>query len=426
MSLLPRPDTPVKIALIGTGNRARTIYRPLFAAMAPWVEVVAVYDPVAEHAGQMGEELGVPAYGDIHALVSDRPMEAALIVTPVPSHYALSVYMSSHGIHNHCETSWCSTVAQGRAMITAARENGVVARVGENFFRFSIDRFVQQLDASGAIGRIGRIFSYADHTGYHNNSRWIRFAGARPLWAQAVEHRMATPAFRSLPHRFHQSEQFRAHFFQFPGDLLVVDQAANIKGFLGRLARPGYTEWQGERGTLVYQSAPESQNAGFGRAQGQVRRAGDAGTDAEYGVETIHSLADEVAPMVQEVVDGAWQRTYAEVAGGLIEYVNPFPLADSPGNGRPDYGPSVVDHVVDFALAVRGLRPSEFDEEDALASLMMDVACRESARQEGRRVALPVDHDTETDAAVRENLRRQIGVDPMDVEGILGVSFPRP
>ena len=426
MSALPRPDEPVKIALIGTGNRASTIYQPLFAAMAPWAQGVAVCDPVEEHASGMGQTLGVPAYGDIHALVRDRPMEAALIVTPVPSHYALSVYMSSHGIHNHCETSWCSTVAQGRAMIRSARENGVVVRVGENFFRFSIDRFAQQVAASGCIGRIGRVFSYADHTGYHNNSRWIRLAGAHPLWAQAVEHQLDTPSFRSLPHRFHHQEHFRAHFFQFPGDLLVVDQAANVKGFLGRLARPGYTEWQGERGTLVFQAAAESQNDGFGRAQGELRRCSDAGPDPEHGVETIHSLADEVAPMVQEIEDGVWQRTYAELAGGLIEYVNPFRLSDSPSKGRPDYGPAVIDHVVDFALAVRGLRTSEFDQEDALASLMMDVACRESARQDGRRVALPVSEDTETDAAMRAALRQQIGVDPMDVEGILGVSFARP
>ena len=156
---LPVPDEPVRIALIGCGNRSRTVYQPLLASLKPWLEVVAVCDPVAEHSEAMAAALAVRAYRDIHQLLRDRPMEAGLIVVPVPAHHSLSVYLSSHGIHNHCETSWCSMVVQGRQMIEAARANGVVARVGENFFRFAIDRFAQKVREVGCIGRIGRVFS---------------------------------------------------------------------------------------------------------------------------------------------------------------------------------------------------------------------------------------------------------------------------
>ena len=56
---IPIPDEPVKIALIGCGNRASTIYQPLFQFLRPWVELVAVCDPIREHSDAMAEALGV-------------------------------------------------------------------------------------------------------------------------------------------------------------------------------------------------------------------------------------------------------------------------------------------------------------------------------------------------------------------------------
>ena len=51
-------DTPLKLALIGAGNRASTIYAPIPPHLKQWAEVVAVCDPVAEHADAMSARLG--------------------------------------------------------------------------------------------------------------------------------------------------------------------------------------------------------------------------------------------------------------------------------------------------------------------------------------------------------------------------------
>ena len=420
---VPRPDVPVKVALIGAGNRSQTIYQPLFPALKDWIEVVAVCDPVREHCDSMADSLGARTYYDIHEMVRERPMEGVLIVAPVPAHHSLSVYLSSHGIHNHCETSWCSLLAQAREMIDTARDNGVVARVAENFFRFAVDRFAQRVKAVGYLGRIGRIFSYADHTGYHNNSRWIRFTGTHPVWVQAIEHQMDTPSFRSLPHRFHAGETFRGRYFAFPHGMLVVDQAANVKGFLGRHPRPGYTEWQGSLGTLVHRATGK---ASFSDAETELRRASEAGVDPEHNVPVINSLAEQVSPVVYEADEVNWLRAYSETPDGTIEHVNPFRTDGSGVSSRKDYGAAVMDHVVDFALAVRRLRESEFDGEDALMSLMMDLAARESVLNEGKRIRLPLDGELEAEAQARQRLEKEFGVDPLDVEGMLAISHRRP
>ena len=56
------PADPLRVALIGTGNRSKTTYRPLFDYLKPWVEIVAVCDPVRESADEFAESIGVPAF----------------------------------------------------------------------------------------------------------------------------------------------------------------------------------------------------------------------------------------------------------------------------------------------------------------------------------------------------------------------------
>lgn len=408
---LLRPDVPVRVALIGAGNRSRTIYKPIIDALAPWVTLVAVCDPVHKHADALSDALSVPAYYDIRRLVADGIIEAAIVVTPVESHHSISVFLSSHGIHNLVETSWCNLLSQAREMISTAENNATVIRVAENFFRFPVDRFAKVVRSSGCIGKISRVFCYNDHTGYHNNSRWIAFTGRHPVSVQCVRHVMPTKTFHHMPQRVYDKEAFEARFFVFPEDLLIADQAANIKGFLGRHPRPGYTEWQGSAGTLVSRGTTEM------AALMELRIC--SVDDSPW--------VDAVLPVVNECEKGQWARTYCEDPRCYLEYVNPLRTTEAVEHVRSDfYGICVMEPIVDFALAVRRVKESEFDEKDALMSLMMEVGARESAVQQGALITLPIDGDPETDRAVRESLRGTIGVDPLDVDGMLSVSFPRP
>ena len=242
---------PLEIALIGAGNRSQTVYAPIFKELAPWVRLVAVCDPVKQNADALAERLDTQAFYSLQALVQSQSVEAALVVAPIDVHYASSAYLSAHGIHHHVETSMCSLLSQAQEMVKQARDNKVVLRIAENFFRFPFDRIAKEIDKTGFLGPIKRITSIHDHTGYHNNSRWLHFYGAYPEAAQAIKHTMPTAPHYEAPHRFHTDETFRAHFFFFPDDRLVTDMAGNIKGMLGRYPRPGYTELNGARGTIV-------------------------------------------------------------------------------------------------------------------------------------------------------------------------------
>ena len=422
-TLLPTPAQPLRLALIGAGARMQEVYQPLWESLKPWCVPVAVCDPVAENGQKLASALGVPYYSDIRKLVKDHPMEAALVVTPVPSHHSISVFLSSHGIPNHTETTWASMVCQAKEMIAVAKQNKVIVRVAENFFRFPIDRFAQTVRDSGYLGRIGRIVSYADHTGYHNDSRWIAFAKCHPEWVQCIEHDMAHPAFYSRPQRRHEKETLTARFFRFPNDMMVMDVGSgHVKGHLGRHPRPGYTEFQGERGTLVHRAGEQT----------ELRFVSDA--KLAPAQETAGNLwgggvADVITPVIHGSTGEVWTGTHADTPTGRIEYLSQLRTHVKPAKipyGGDMYATAVMGHVVDFTLAVQGLRDSEFTDEDALMSEMMEIGARESNLQEGRRIKLPIAGDLESDAIEREKQRQQFGCDPLDVEAMLDVSFPKP
>ena len=244
-------------------------------------------------------------------------MEAALVNTPVESHYAISVYLSLNRIQNLTETSWCCTVAQGQRMTEAAKETGVVARVGENFFRFPVDRIVQAIGRSDFISPIHRIVSYTDHTGYHNNSRWTFFAKSHLLWLEGFKHAAPTVPFNLTPQSCHTTENYRRCPFMFPDNFILVDHAANTKGFLGRHGRPGYTEWQGEAGTIAWKSTEPWQ----GRREMWYLREEDR-NHMDQEVDHTHPL--QCYPIVEEYEGTNWTRSYVDLPIGRVEYVNPF------------------------------------------------------------------------------------------------------
>jgi hypothetical protein len=137
---------------------------------------------------------------------------------------------------------------------------------------------------------------------------------------------------------------------------------------------------------------------------------------------------DVVTPVIHDTTGEVWTGMHADTPTGCIEYISSLSTHAKMGkvNARDWYGVAVMDHVVDFVLAVRSLRNSEFTDVDALMSDMMEIGAHESALQEGRRITLPIEGDLESDAIERARQRKQFGVDPLDVDAMLSVSFPRP
>lgn len=408
----------VNVALIGAGNRSQTIYKALFDALQPWVKLTAVCDPVTEHAQAFSESTGVPAFTSLEELVKARPMEAALVVTPIDSHYAISCFLSLHGIHNLVETPMANLLIQAKQMVSIADSNHVVMRVAENFFRFPFDRIAKKINESGFIGPVKRLICYNDSLGFHNSSRWIVFFASYPDSVRSIDHTIETAPYSQRPYRYNESETFRAKFFTFSNNRMVTDVASNTKGLLGRYPRPGYAEFDGTRGTIVHQATRS--RPWYGEAE--VRYCSDEAL-------SNGGIADEVYPVQHVSEGGNWVSTFVNLPSGRLQHVNPYRPAQEetclPEHyGHDYYGATVMDHIVDFARAVRGDALSEYTPKDAEMAMMMEVGARESALRSGDRVGLPFEGELEAEHRLRESLSATYKVDPLDIEGLLSISYP--
>ena len=421
---MPELDAPVKLAIIGAGNRSTVVYQPLFKLLKPWVDIVAVCDPIQQHADTYASALGIKAYTSIEDLVASGAIEAALVVTPIDLHHAISVYLSDNGIHHLVETSMANLLKQAEEMRDAARDNNTIMRVAENFFRYPFDRIAKRVIDSKVIGDVKRVSCFHDHTGYHNNSRWVMMMDALPEYVQAIEHVMPTAPHYEMAHRYRTSETYSARFFFFPEDRLVVDHSGNIKGMLGRYYRPGYTEVNGAWGTLARSASGKNW---LGEAELRVC--------SEDALMNKRAEADQCYPVKHVVENGCWVQERLELPDQVIAYT-PFAqlsqYEDGKGNlygghtHRAYYAVASAEILIDFALQVRDVRPSEFSDDAAVMSMMMEVAVRESVLQNGERIALPLDEELESEAVVAAALKDKHGVDPMDVQAMLSLEVGRP
>lgn len=404
---------PLRCALIGIGTRAKKLYMPLIGAVAPWLTVTAVCSPDPANAAEAGARLGVPAFTTIAALLDANLIDAAVVLSPIESHHAISVTLSRRGIHHLVETTMASTVGQARDMARQAKQNGVTMLVAENYFRFPFDRLAKAVVRSGAIGDVNRITCYHDQVGFHGHARWIKFYDAYPEAVQSIEHVMPTMRHVESARRVHDSETFRSCHLYFPGGRVAIDMGGNAKGLLGRTPRPGYTEIDGSRGTIV-------------------RVAGaDLGGVAELRIASDVALAsngkaDYVAAFRDTVEDATWVGSDVAVPGGVVEVAQRHRPGRVTGPKIREWDAAVVMEIlVQFAEQVRGIRDADFSAEDAVMATEIEMACRDSARRGGKRIVLPVQSgQLYSEAAAAGKLRKQYGIDPLDVDAMIAVHFP--
>lgn len=418
---------PIDIALIGTGFRSRTVYRLLFPALlARGVRLAAVCDPVQESADSFAASFNVPAFYSIRDLVRARPMEAALVCTPVELFHSISCYLSQHGIHHLVEAGFCASLAQARSMITTAATNNVVLAVGEQFFRLAYERMAKRIADTGIVGPVNRILSTFSHTGTHNNACWVKFFDAYPDSTQAVAHTMPTEPHRSLAHRLHTEESFHANFFTFPagatggvpGARFVADMTSNAKAVLGRHARPGYIQYEGTRGAVVVRTAG-MWNGPYHQAEGEVRYCSDRALET-------NGIADVVYPIIFSQENEFLRKLHVDLPTGRVEYLNPFyrPVEEA-ADAIDYYHAATAELILEFAQTIRGEANLEYSLDDAYMVQMMNAAARESLLQNGAKVALPLSDDLESEAQIHTALKAKTGIDPLDVEGMLDYAAPR-
>ncbi len=119
----------VQVGLIGTGVIAQVMHLHYLAELADRFEVAAVCDLDGDSARACAGRYGIPAvYTDWRELLG-HPLDAVLVLTS-GSHAPIAEAAARAGRHVFTEKPMCFSAAEGRAMVAAAEQAGVVLMTG--------------------------------------------------------------------------------------------------------------------------------------------------------------------------------------------------------------------------------------------------------------------------------------------------------
>lgn len=150
------PNETVRLAITGCGGIGRHLYR-VFTGFPQRCQVVAiadVYQKQLDEFAQMTGRTDLVREKDYRRLLDRNDIDAVIVATPDHWHARITIDACEAGKHVYCEKPASHNVAEGLAMVHAAREHkrvvaiGLQQRSGEHF------QEAVEIVRSGKLGKI--------------------------------------------------------------------------------------------------------------------------------------------------------------------------------------------------------------------------------------------------------------------------------
>ena len=168
-SAAPATGQRVRLGVIGTGDRGRTLIRNIMKTRN--CTVAAICDDYEPHLAKAREIAGaaVPAFADHRAMLAAKGLDAVVIATPLDLHARHTAASFDAGLHVWCEKAMARTIADCGAMVAKARESRKVLQIGhQRMFHPTYLNALKRVKA-GEIGEITQV-----RASWHRNNSWRR------------------------------------------------------------------------------------------------------------------------------------------------------------------------------------------------------------------------------------------------------------
>jgi predicted dehydrogenase len=160
--------TAIGIGIVGAGymGKAHSVAMTAVGAvfntkLRPRLEMICTTTP--EGAQEKAKAYGfASATSDWRTLVNTPRVEAVVIASPQTTHREIALAAFALGKPVLCEKPLGTSLADSRAMTTAAEASGVINMVGFNYIRTPASQLARQIIAAGEIGDI--TFLRGEHT----------------------------------------------------------------------------------------------------------------------------------------------------------------------------------------------------------------------------------------------------------------------
>jgi predicted dehydrogenase len=148
---------PLRAGLIGCGSLSQRGVLPHLTqpdAMQR-LRLVAVADVVAERAQASAERFGIDAhFTTIEEMLEKVEIDIALVITPIPYHYANAMAAIQAGKHVYIQKAMTTTLAEADDLIETAARKGVKLAAAPGYELFPTTGQMRTALQAGAIGHI--------------------------------------------------------------------------------------------------------------------------------------------------------------------------------------------------------------------------------------------------------------------------------
>jgi predicted dehydrogenase len=226
---------------VGTGIIAQVMHLHHLAEMADRFELAAVCDIVPGSAQACAGRYGGQAFTDWRDLLAE-PLDAVLVLTS-GSHAPIAVAAAQTGRHVLVEKPACYSVAEGRQMVAAAEQAGVVLMVGyPKRYDPAFLRFQQEAAALDGT-RLLRVTTL--------ESPFLPYVGHLPLLpppaglAPEVAGRLRAEHDASIASAIGQASEFEQRIYH---EVLLDTMVHEFNTVRGLLGEPDRLDWVDVRG----------------------------------------------------------------------------------------------------------------------------------------------------------------------------------
>ncbi|MGO8691297.1 MAG: Gfo/Idh/MocA family protein [Thermoguttaceae bacterium] len=150
----PASET-VRVGIIGCGGRSRDALSA--GSYTKAYHVVSVCDCQIARAQGLSKERSKgqwPVYDDFRKMIDKEKLDAVMIETTTHARAWIVIQAMQAGVDTYIEKPMCLTIAEGRAMVNAARKFKTVTQVGTQQRSIPLNNFASDLVKNGAIGKI--------------------------------------------------------------------------------------------------------------------------------------------------------------------------------------------------------------------------------------------------------------------------------
>ena len=229
-ALAASPSEQLRVGLIGSGGRGRTVMRRCTRhADITIAGVCDVYEPNLER-GLSDAGGGARAYRNYKQLLDNKQIDAVIIASPEHWHHRMLLAAIAAGKDVYIEKPLCHTPEEGAEMVRAVRGSDRIVQIGMQRRSYGLYQQGRNLRRRGVLGAVRMVRTYWLNTGLTPRNR--KFEG--PLdWEQ-----WQGPATTRVPKDPSIFFDWRTRSAYAGG--IVIDQGAHIFDAIHMIMDAGY------------------------------------------------------------------------------------------------------------------------------------------------------------------------------------------